>query len=61
MIKADMDSVGFRYEDISSNERQREELYREREKLIKEKEKLEEHKRQIELEREENLRIMQER
>ena len=35
MIKADMELVGFRYEDIASNERQREELYREREKLIR--------------------------
>lgn len=47
MIRADMESIGFRYADISANERQREELYREREKLIREKEKLEEHKRQI--------------
>lgn len=35
MIKTDMESIGFRFEDIASNERQREELYREREKLIK--------------------------
>ena len=28
MIKADMESIGFRYEEISTNERQREELYR---------------------------------
>ena len=35
MIKADMEIIGFRYEDIASNERQREELYREREKLIR--------------------------
>jgi hypothetical protein len=47
MIRTDMESIGFRYNDIAANERQREELYREREKLIKEKEKLEEHKRQI--------------
>ena len=47
MIRSDMEAVGFRYEDIAANERQRLELYREREKLIKEKEKLEEHKRKI--------------
>ena len=40
MIKADMETIGFRYEDIAANERQREELYREREKLIREKERL---------------------
>lgn len=48
MIKQDMETIGYRYEDIANTERQREELYREREKLIREKEKLEEHKRQIE-------------
>ena len=30
MIKTDMETIGFRYEDISNNERQREDLYRER-------------------------------
>ena len=35
MVKADMGTIGFNYEDISSNERQREELFREREKLIR--------------------------
>lgn len=35
MVKADMGTIGFNYEDISANERQREELFREREKLIR--------------------------
>jgi len=61
MIQQDMATIGFRYEDIANTERQREELYREREKLIKEKERLEEHKRQVEKEREDNLRLIQER
>ena len=30
MVKADMGTIGFNYEDISANERQREELFRER-------------------------------
>jgi hypothetical protein len=58
MIKDDMETVGYRYGEIASNERQREELYREREKLIREKERLEEHKREIEREREESMRVM---
>jgi hypothetical protein len=41
MIKQDMEAIGYRFDDIASTERQREELYREREKLIREKEKLE--------------------
>jgi len=28
MIKSDMETIGFRYEEISNNERQREDLYR---------------------------------
>lgn len=40
MIKNDMDLMGFKYDDISNTERQREELYREREKLLKEKQRL---------------------
>jgi len=61
MIQEDMATIGFRYQDIATTERQREELYREREQLIREKERLEEHKRQIEREREDNLRLMQEK
>jgi hypothetical protein len=36
-------------------------LYLEREQLIKEKERLEQQKREIELEKENNLRLMQEK
>ena len=34
MIKEDMETMGFRYEEINNTERQREDLYRERQKLI---------------------------
>lgn len=47
LIKADMETVGFRFEDIAANERHREQLFHEREQLLREKERLEEHKKEI--------------
>ena len=49
MIRTDMESFGFNYEDIAANERQREEFFRERERLLKEKERIEQRKRQIQI------------
>jgi hypothetical protein len=64
MIIHDVDSSHLlprTYEEILQNEVQKEVLIRERERLIQEKERLEQQKRIIEIEREENIRLMQER